>query len=161
MPARFPVPIQEDVRDLLHDLLGRGIAVDKISALALEEDERAVVAAYRTDTGELAALCVVDGAFAVRAGAALSMVPNAVAQEAIDRNELPDTLLDNLREVVNIFSRFLNSAKTPHVKLAELVTLPGELPAEVASLMASPAFRRDFAVAIEGYGNGRFTLLVS
>ena len=38
MPASFPVPIQEDIRDLLMDLLGRGTAVDKVTPLILEED---------------------------------------------------------------------------------------------------------------------------
>ena len=44
MPASFPVPIQEDIRDLLMDLLGRGTAVDKVAPLELEEDQPAVEA---------------------------------------------------------------------------------------------------------------------
>jgi hypothetical protein len=39
--------------------------------------------------------------------------------------------------------------------------VPGELPEGVATLVAKPEFRRDFAVQIEGYGNGRLSLLVN
>jgi translation elongation factor EF-Ts len=159
--AHFPVPIQEDVRDLLADLLGRGVAVDKVARLELEEDEPGVVAEYVTDDGSVGALCVVDGKFAVRCGAALSMVPPNVAEESVTKGELPAHLLENWKEVVNIFAKLLNNPKTPHLRLHDLHKLPGEMPIHVKALYGTPEFRRDFGVAIEGYGQGRFSLLVS
>ena len=66
-----------------------------------------------------------------------------------------------MREVVNIFGRMLNSATTPHVRLHALHRWPGELSAEVQGLLDQPEFRRDFVVAVEGYGEGRFSLLVA
>jgi hypothetical protein len=161
MTAHYPAPIQEDVRDLLIDLLGRGVAVDKTSKLELEDDACAIVGVYATDDGELAALTILDGALGARAGAALSMVPQAVADEAIKKNELTETLIENIREVINIFARFLNSAKTPHVRLINSVVLPSELDPKVHALRAAPEFRRDFVVQIEGYGSGRFSILVA
>jgi hypothetical protein len=161
MPARFPAPIQEDVRDLLTDLLGRGIAVDKVSRLEMEDDACGLVGVYATDEGEIAALTVIDGPLCARAGAALSMVPTNVADDAIKKNELTDTLVDNIREVVNIFARFLNSSKSPHVRLVNTFVLPAELPDDVRALYLAPEFRRDFAVQIEGYGNGRYSIFVS
>jgi len=161
MPASFPVPIQEDIRDLLVDLLGRGAAVDKVGRLDLEEDEAAVVAEYVTDEGDVGALCIVDGPFATRTGAALSMVPAAVAEESVRRNEVPDHLLENFREIVNILARLLNSPRTAHLRLSGVHVLPGDLPAGVTLLRDAPEFRRDFAVQIEGYGAGRLSLLVA
>lgn len=161
MVAHYPVPIQEDVRDLLTELLGRGVAVDKVSALTLHEDEPAAVAEFVTDADETAALCLTDARFAVRVGAALVMVPAPVAEEDLATGEIPDHHLENLREVVNIFARLLNSASTPHVRLFELHRWPGELPERVRSLLDAPEFRRDFVVTVEGYGDGRFSLLVA
>lgn len=161
MVAHYPVPIQEDVRDLLGELLGRGAAVDKVSALALEAGEPAVVAEFVTDDDATAALCVVDAAFAVRVGAALVMVPANVAEEDLARGGVPDHHLENVREVLNIFGRMLNSATTPHVRLSELHRWPGDLPAGVETLLGQPEFRRDFAVTVDGYGDGRFSLLVA
>jgi len=161
VPAHYPVPIQEDVRDLLVDLLGRGVAADKVPALELEEDVPAAIAEFVTDADETACLCIIDGKFGVRVGAALVMVPSTVAEESVTKNELPDHHLENVREVVNIFGRMLNSASTPHVRLADLHRWPGELPEGVTALLAAPEYRRDFAVQVDGYGEGRFSLLVS
>ncbi len=161
MPAHYPAPIQEDVRDLLGDLLGRGIAVDKTSRLQMEPDACGLLAVYATDAGEIAALAVIDGPLSARAGAALSMVPATVAEESVKKNELTETLVDNVREIVNIFARFLNSSKSPHVRLVNTLVLPEAMPDPVRALYLAPEFRRDFAVQIEGYGSGRFSILVA
>ena len=161
MVAHYPVPIQEDVRDLLVDLLGRGVAADKVSPIELEDDAPAAIAEFVTDADETACLCIIDGRFAVRVGAALVMVPSNVAEEDVAKGEMPEHHLENVREVVNIFGRLLNSASTPHVRLAGLHRWPGELPSGVEQLLGGPEAGRDFAVAVEGYGEGRFSLLVS
>ncbi|MDQ2650674.1 MAG: hypothetical protein M3Z03_14145 [Actinomycetota bacterium] len=161
MTAHYPVPIQEDVRDLLVDLLGRGVAADKVSPLELDDETPAAIAEFVDDDDRTACACIVDDRFAVRVGAALVMVPSNVAEEDLATGELPDNHLENVREVVNIFGRMLNSASTPHVRLAELHRWPGELPPGVVQLLEAPEYRRDFAVAVEGYGEGRFSLLVN
>jgi hypothetical protein len=155
------VPIQEDVRDLLVDLLGRGVAADKVPTLELDEDSPAAVAEFVDDDDRTACVCIIDGPFAVRVGAALVMVPSNVAEEDLAAGGLPEHHLENVREVVNIFGRMLNSASTPHVRLAELHRWPGDLPAGVAQLLDAPEYRRDFVVTVEGYGEGRFSILVS
>lgn len=161
MPARFPAPISDDVRELLTDLLGREVDVTKSGALDLAADGLGVVAEYVTGEGDVGALCVVDSALALRCGAALSMVPATVADEAVERGDLPSGLLENWREVVNILAQLLNGPSTPHLRLQAIHPLPGELPAPVASLHREPEFRRDFEISIEGYGAGRFALLVA
>jgi len=160
VPAHFPVPIQEDVRDLLFDLLGRGVAVDKVGKLELEEDEPGAVAEFVTDDGTVGALCVFDGRFAVRAGAALVMVPKAAAEEDLRRGDI-EGHLEVAGEVLNVLSRLLNSPATPHLRMSTLHRLPGDLPDPVAKLLAAPEYRRDFAITIDGYGDGRMSLLVA
>lgn len=158
--AHHPVPIQEDVRDLLVDLLGRGVAADRTAPLELGE-EPAAVAEFATDDDRTACLCIVDAPFAVRVGAALVMVPPAVAEEDLAGGPVPEHHLDSVKEVVNVFGRLLNSASTPHVRLLGLHPWPGELPPGVVQLLDAPEYRRDFVVTVEGYGEGRFSLLVA
>ncbi|HEV7865306.1 MAG TPA: hypothetical protein VGR20_21600, partial [Acidimicrobiia bacterium] len=88
MAASFPVPIQEDIRDLLMDLLGRGAAVDKVSPLVLEDDQSGVIAEYRTDDGAVGAICLVDAEFAIRAGGALTMVPPAAVADTLRKGDV-------------------------------------------------------------------------
>ena len=161
MPAHYPVPIQEDIRDLLGDLLGRGVAVDKTAALQLAGDASGVVASYVTADDEVGALCVCDGSFAVLAGAALVLVPATVAREQVAAGTLDEGQLEITHEVANILSRLLNTPRTPHLRLRELHRLPGELPQEVRTLLEQPEFRRDFVTTIEGYGEGRMSILVA
>lgn len=161
MVAHYPVPIQEDIRDLLGDLLGRGVAVDKTTPLAFEEDQNGVIASYVTEAGEVGALCVCDAPFAILVGAALVMVPANVAKEQIKAGIVDESHLEFTHEVVNILARLLNTPRTPHLKLAELHQVPGELPEPIGSLLAAPEFRRDFVATIEGYGEGRVSILVN
>ena len=142
------------------DLLGRGTAVDKVTPLILEEDQPAVIAEYCTDEGRVGAICLVDAEFAIRTAGALTMVPPAAVADTLRKGDLSDAL-ENFREIVNILASLLNSPKTSHLRLAGVHVVPGDLPDGVSSLVEKPAFRRDFAVQIEGYGNGRLSLLVN
>lgn len=161
MVAHYPVPIQEDIRDLLGDLLGRGVAVDKTSPLRFDDDRHGLIATYITQEDEVGALCMCDADFAILAGAALVMVPGNVANEQLRAGVIEEQHTEVTHEVVNVLSRLLNTPRTPHLRLAELHPVPGELPAPVQSLAEAPEFRRDFVVSIEGYGEGRFSLLVN
>jgi hypothetical protein len=154
-----PIPIQESVRDFFTDLLGRGVAASKRSALPYDEEDPLVVGRYLDDAGETAALLVSDLDFAAFSGAALAMIPKVVAAEAIKAGALSDTLLDNFREVVNVFSSLLNAPTTPHLVLKTLERHP-EGTADVAELLEAPRRRRDFDVTIEGYGSGVLAVLV-
>jgi hypothetical protein len=161
MVAHYPVPIQEDIRDLLGTLLGKAVEVGKVSKLEFEEGDAGVIAEFVTDAGSTDALCLVDAAFAVRASGALIMIPVPAVEQKVARHQIEDDDVEVLHEVVNVLSKLLNSASTPHLKLEGMHRVPGELPEGVNALLAKPEFRRDFAVFIEGYGEGRFSLLVN
>ena len=157
-----PLPIQEAVRDLFGDLLSRGCAVDKADEpLALGSERPGVVAIFVDAEDEVAAVALADVALACHAGAALVMVPQVVAQEAVAAGRVDDEMLDCYREVTNVLTRLLNSPETPHVKLHALKRTGELIPGGVRALLAEPAARKDFLVSVEGYGEGRLALAVS
>jgi hypothetical protein len=157
MADPVPIPIQEAVRDFFTDLLGRGVAASKRPALS--NDDPLIVGRYRDDAGVLAALLVSDLDFAAMSGAALAMIPKVVAAEAIKSGELSETLFDNFREVVNVFSSLLNAPSTPHLVLEAIERHP-DATEDIRAVMDAPTRRRDFAVTIEGYGSGALAVLV-
>jgi hypothetical protein len=159
--ANYPVPVKEDLRNLLRDLLGRSVVVDKDSELVLDDGRPGIVATYITDAGQLAALIPMDVVFACAVGGALSMIPPVVVQESVANGVVSENLLDNASEVLNICTQLLNSAGTPHLRFKELLPVPGHLPDDVRALLEAPAFRRDFAVLVESYGDGRCSVLVT
>lgn len=162
MPAHYPVPIQEDVRDILVTLLGRPASVDRTKTrLALDDEHRGVIEEFITDDDRVDALCIYDNEFAVRTGAAIVMIPANVAEEDLRDGGMPEHHVECAHEVVNVLSRLMNSASTPHLRLGKTHQLPCALPDDVERILRQPEFRRDFVVFIEGYGEGRFALLVT
>jgi hypothetical protein len=108
----------------------------------------------------LTALVILDLDLAARVGAAIGLVPSRGAEEAINAGALPDNLLENASEVLNITASLFNAEGAPHVKL-DVVYAPGEpVPADVAQWVLAYVRRTDLDVDIAGYGPGRFSLLV-
>ncbi len=158
MPTTYPLPMQEAVRDLLTDLLGRSAAVDKVKPFRFGADDRGVVACYEGDDGQPGVLVLIDDQFAARAGAALVMMPAAAAETDLKKGDL-NAILENVAEVLNIFVTLLNTEHTPHLRLRGVHLVPGDMPADVRLLLTRPETRRDYAVFIEGYGQGRLSIL--
>jgi hypothetical protein len=152
--ARMPLPIQEALRDLTGDLLGRGTAVDKTEE-AMAPDDMAAVGGYRDDSGVLLAALPVDRALVPILGGALVMVPEVVVQETLRQGEIPGNLYENFWEVANIMASLLNKEGGPHVKLADRNEGYGTVEADVRALLEAPVRQRWFSVTVTGYGTGR------
>lgn len=157
----IPVPIQEALRDLLGELVSKGCAVDKSEeTLLLSPDEPSLVAEYVDADGQVAAVAIADLAFACRSGSALVMMPPSVADEALEDGTIDGDMLDCYREVANVVSRLLNSPDSPHVKLRGLYRAGELMPGETRTLLRDAERRRDYAVSIEEYGEGRLGIAV-
>lgn len=162
MSTRFPMPIQEAVRDLIADLVGRAVAVSKIEPPERDVDAYLVFADYVTDDDEVGVVCVADLGLVASAGAALTLVPAAVAEESVRKKTLgEEMLLENFREIVNVMARLFNSGDTPHVRSRSVYEATEELPSDVLAIVEQPSARRDLGITVEGYGSGALSLFVS
>lgn len=160
MIERCPMPARASMRDLLRDLMGVGVNVRNGVPQELSDARPAYLAGYRFDDGGAAALMICDGALSFAAASALgamSFDPDEVAA-GLERG-LEGDLLEFLHEVVNVTGKLLNSPTTPHVKLGELLRVPGEVPEDLAQLARNPRRREDWHVQVAGYGEGSLTLL--
>ena len=161
MPTTYPMPIQEAIRDLISDLLGKGVAVDKTSPIEFEDDTIGAVSDLITDDGRLAVILIADLPLIANIGASLTLVPVIVAQDSVRKNRLEEEmLLENYGEVINVMSRIFNTPSTPHLRYKETKILPAELPPEITALRETYAARRTFAIKVEGYGEGRLEISV-
>jgi hypothetical protein len=158
--TRMPLPIQEAIRDLTGDLLGRGTAVDKIRE-PIAPDDMAFVAGYRDDHGVLQAIVPVDRPLVTVLGGSLVMVPEVVIKEALTKEELPHNLVENFWEVANIMSSLLNRTGGTHVVLADRTEGFAGLSEDGRALLAAPVRQRWFSVTVQGYGTGRMAFLAS
>ena len=152
------LPDAERVRELLTCLLGRQVTVSR-TRNKLPVKTAHSFAAYRNDEDAIGALWTADVEAGSYLGAALSMVPPGLALEAIRKADLPETLHENLYEVVNVLASLFDTPGSPHMRLDMLVTSKDGLPTEASSLLRRPQNRLDLRIEIAGYGSGQFAFL--
>ena len=143
-------------------LLGREVAITTGADMpSLNAEGGQVVGVFETDPyRKLAALWVSDLPISAAIGAAIGLLPAAVAQESAELG-LTTALGDNVREAVNVAGSLLNAEGAPHILLKE-VYLPGDrLPADVATLVSSYVPRQNLKVVVSnGYGEGILSIAV-
>jgi hypothetical protein len=158
--AVTPVPAPKLVRDLLEDLLGRQVDVRPGEPLSPEDDRATTVAVYVDDSLTLRLVGVADVAFSAYAGASIGLVPVGRAELAVEERSLPETIEENLYEVLNICAALLNAEGVPHVKLYGMYG-PGTVPpVDVSGFARTIGRRLDLQVTVAGYGAGRLSLVL-
>jgi hypothetical protein len=113
---------------------------------------------FVTDAGAPVALCGADANLAASLGGALSMLPVAAAKDAAKARQLTDVMIENVREIMNICTRLVMDATSPHLKLDQLYPTKS-LPAAALALLGAPQGRREFQVQLPKYGGGVLTVL--
>jgi hypothetical protein len=113
---------------------------------------------FVADSGEPVALCGADANLAATLGAALSLLPVGIAKEAAKARELTDVMVGNMREIMNICTRLVMDASSPHLKLEQIYPV-NSLPSSATGLLSAPKSRREFQVQLPKYGGGVLTFL--
>jgi hypothetical protein len=113
---------------------------------------------FVTDAGAPVALCGADANLAASFGGALSMLPVAAAKDAAKARQLTDVMIENVREIMNICTRLVMDATSPHLKLDQLYSAKS-LPAAALALLGAPQGRREFQLQLPKYGGGVLTVL--
>jgi hypothetical protein len=142
------------VGKLIAGLVGRPAVMDQVPPPALDLTRPNTVAAYVRDSGLIGAVVVCDLSLTAHLGAALALVPARVSREAVDDGALPEDLVENHREIVNVTARVFNRPNLPHVKLRDVDVTPATLPHDVNGLLTKYDERLAMEIEIEGYGTG-------
>jgi len=137
-----------EVEKLLGDLLGVAVTV---RAGGAPKGAQGLAGHFLDPEGRPAAAVWLDRSLAACAGASLAMIPKGSAQEAIAAETLPDNLVENAGEVLNVLGTLLRADSG--VKLGGVAqTPPG--PTELATLLTGPTDQSWFTIGVEGYGAG-------
>lgn len=141
-------PSAAEVEKLLGDLLGVPVTVQSGAA------PRAVaglVGSYRTPGGELVAAIWLDRILSASAGAALTMMPKASLDAALEQETLPDSVVDNAAEVLDVLSAVIHAPA--RVTMSGVAPTPPS-PQDLTVLMARSVDLAWFTVDVAGYGAG-------
>jgi hypothetical protein len=152
MATAYPLPDGPKIIDLL-GLLFDGLEVKAGGSFDQTPAGGAWFGVFVTDSGNPAALCGADANLAATFGAAFSMLPVGVAKDAAKTRELTSVMIDNLREIMNICSRLVMDAASPHLKLDQVYPAKS-LPAPAAALLGASSGRREYQVQLPKYGGG-------
>ncbi len=153
------VPTCESVSAFLESLFGTKVAASLGTTTAFDPKAPLVAAIYASEQGATVGVWLCDLSFAASAAAALCVVPVEQATDAITAGALPDSLMENLKEVFNVGSRFFVGPGAPRVALKSVHSQP--LPTEIRIAMAKSPLRVNVDAEITGYPKGRMTLFMS
>jgi hypothetical protein len=159
MATKLKLPAAADLAKLLGSLFDKRIAVTK-SAAPLAPSAYRGVCDYVDLEQQTLFVCVCDLPLLAGVGAALAMIPPAVAAESVRAGKPSESLRENAYEVFNIAASMFNEVDGMdlHVKLRELLVGPPVPPATLAKI-AKPVTRLDFDVVVPGYPVGKLALL--
>ena len=157
MATAYPLPDGPKIIDLL-GLLFDGLDVKAGGTFDQPPAGGAWFGVFVADSGTPVALCGADANLAATFGAAFSLLPVGVAKEAAKARELTQVMIDNMREIMNICSRLVMDATSPHLKLDQIYPVKS-LPAPAAALLGAPKGRKEFQVQMPKYGGGVLTFL--
>ncbi len=155
MSKQYVVPGTRATTELLAMIFGNEISVAKGEATEISDSH---VATFIDDDDKLVAICACDKQFVAYSGAALSMIPANVANEMIGSNDIPESILSNFYEVMNICSKLMMDDDSLHLRL-DKIAAPGEASAEIGS-MADCDQTLSFTLNIPQYGQGGFDFLI-
>lgn len=155
-----PLPTGKEIRDLFEMLLGRTVELSPDYEILKPDEEFGCCVAFFNDAMDnVCAACIMDLDLCAYAGAALQLIPAAGAQDEINNGILSDSYIENVYEILNIFSGLLNKDDAPHVTIGLMYTPGEELPGNEYKMVTSYVERRDSILDIEGYGKGRFGVM--
>lgn len=154
------LPPAEAVARMLGDLLGRPCSVQPTTKPGFAE--QGFIGVLVDKSGLTRALTFSDKSFTSLTGAALALIPRAVAEDAIRSGTVPSSLLENHQEIINISTALFNAVNldAEHVKLSQILATGPAVPQAIRTFLVKPAARMDLAIDIAGYGTGKLCLLV-
>jgi len=157
MTTLYPLPDAAKIMKLL-GLLFDGLDVKPGGKFDQTPTGGAWIGVFIADDGVSVSLCGADANLAASFGAALSMLPVGVAKDAAKSHQLTDVMIDNMREIMNICTRLVMDAGSPHLRLEQIYPVKS-LAASAAALLAAPKERREFQIQLPKYGGGVMTVL--
>ncbi len=159
MASAYPLPDAPKIAQML-GMLFDGLDVKAGGKFDQSPAGGAWFGVFVADSGEPVALCGVDANLAASLGCAFSMLPAGMVKDAAKSRDLTGVMIDNIREIMNICTRLVMDANSPHLKL-EQIHPSKSLPAAAAALLGAPKGRCEFQLQLQKYGGGTLTFLTA
>ena len=161
MATLYPAPDETAIEVLLAGLVSVPTTVSRTQTADPERDATGVFAEFVTGDDQLAVLGFADPDVVNFVGGAMMGLDVVALTDASAKAMVLNDSLEGFREVVNVFASCLNSDFTPHLRLANVHNLPGQLTDDVKQLWRQPRGRRAYSVSVDEHGGGIVILYFS
>jgi hypothetical protein len=159
MLADRPMPTAFEVQGILTSLLGKPVRARACKPVDPATLDKGVVALFTSGARSCAFVTIFDLPLACSLGAALMLIPGDTARESAKSGTIPENILDNVREVFNVCSRFFSAKDAPRCYL-ESCHIPGtEIPESALKMVREAPTRLCFQLELTGYPGGVATIL--
>jgi len=157
-----PIPDFPLVTKLFRGMLGRTVTVkDSVRPQAISTANKETFTALYLADKYVVTVAVCDFKLAAASGAALALIPAPRAEEWVRDRKIPDDAIANTREIFNVMAATFNESNpSTYAKLGFFLPPGQAVPGAANGFFASNVRRMDYSVAVEGYGEGVFTVLV-
>ncbi|MGZ4466148.1 MAG: hypothetical protein ACXVW0_12395 [Nocardioides sp.] len=153
------LPANKQIKDLFEGLLGRDVALEETAPQEPDSVPRPMTAIYVDDSNKMSSIAVMDFNLTAWTGAALALVPKGGAEAAIEDRDIPDSLLDNASEILNVLAAPIGDASGVHQRLLNTYSPHETVPREVLEWTAQPGMRMDVKLDVKGYGEGVLSVI--
>ncbi len=157
--SKIPLPKAIELQEMLSMMYGNGLKAEEGEPVPASSGSKSLVAVYVDDNDQPLVACALDYSFTAYAGASLTRIPLGTAKDCADNGDFLEVMLGNVHEIMNICSRLLMSAGSPHLRLQTIYKAPEELPEPVQALVGAPSRSADFGVSFPDYGDGRLSFM--
>jgi len=151
MSTKFPLPKDDDLKNMLKMLFGDELVVESKEC---DLGDKAMYALYLDDEDAPVCASIFDHNFAAFAGSSLTRIPVGGAEDAAASGDFSEMMLSNVNEVMNICSRALMDNSSPHLRLDKIYATLDAMPDNARGLIETNAGRAGFSVNIPEYGTG-------
>lgn len=154
------LPPRKLVKDLFEGLLGRGVDIsDAPAPLSAQAAPGAALARYVNNAGQLTYVAAMDLALLAHTGASIALIPAGVSADVVKERSLPEHLLENAAEVLNVLAAPLGDASGARQRLDGVFGPQTTPPHELIVHAESLGSRDDVVVDIAGYGSGALAII--
>lgn len=135
------------------------VPVTAVHGAPMGPDDVVVSATWVDVTGVVRYAALLDPTLARALGGALGMRPAAQVLSSKNDPELAAILVNDARELLNMMVRAFHDAGSVHVRLGASNFPPAPRLPEAVAMDKAPGVRMDLQITVQGFGQGRLTLL--
>ena len=152
------LPTLNELKDMCVMLYGHDTRCVSLKA-QLPIEECAVISQYRDNDGIVKRILACDLPFGISMGAALSMIPSGAVAQLIQSGQIPENIMANLNEVMNIAVGLFTASFGERLQLDSVLS-KAEVTDEIKATLGSGKLPT-YEVTISRYPSGRVAWLAT